>query len=82
MIRANSKFEFFGKTPGSTSCFLKNTFPMRSDEAKPRSRKLLIYGLLFLLLGVAAVIVTPGNYFLYANFLIGIIYIGFYAFGR
>ena len=55
---------------------------MGPEEVKPRSNKLLIYGLLFLLLGVAAVIVTPGNYFLYANFLIGIIYIGFYFLGK
>ncbi len=55
---------------------------MYTDKANPRNRKLLIYGLLFLLLGVAAVIVTPGNYFLYANFLIGLIYIGFYFFNQ
>lgn len=53
---------------------------MSSVEAKPRNRKLLVFGALFMLLGVAAVIVSPGNYFLYANFLIGLVYVGVYFF--
>ncbi len=51
-------------------------------DAKPRNRKYLIFGTLFILLGVAAVVLTPGNYFLYANFLIGLMYVALYFFRK
>jgi hypothetical protein len=53
---------------------------MNSADEKPRNSKYLIYGALFLLLGVAAVIVAPNNYFLYANFLLGLGYVAAYFF--
>ncbi|WP_187271090.1 hypothetical protein [Neolewinella aurantiaca] len=51
---------------------------MNSRKEKTNKRNYLIFAALFFLLGIAAVVFAPGNYWLYTNFLIGAGYVAAY----